>query len=372
MKQNLKTYRLTLKTAGPVYVGSGREISKKEYIFLGKNAVAVLDIAKMYKEFKKTRKDKLFEKYLLEGNRENLNTWLNKAGILPEQVKPFIKYTLNNSDAELKDKSRLQIMEIMKDPYGRPYIPGSSLKGMLRTILLSWDVTQEKEKYAEDRKSIVSEVFSKGKGNRNSILKKNITNIEGKSFFTLQREETRQGDAVNDYLQGLIVSDSEPLEVEDLTLCQRIELHTDGTENRLPVLRECIKPGTEIHFTVTIDTSICNLTEQDIMAAVKNFITIYFRCFGKFFPGLDKLRVNQVYLGGGAGFVSKTVVYPMFGKEEGLEVTKAVFEKTGVPEKHKHRLDPRYGASPHILKCTWYQGKLLQMGLCDLKIKEIC
>lgn len=385
MKQKLKTYKLTLKTVGPVHVGSGKEISKKEYIFLGKDKVAVLDIAKVYEMFKKIKKDGLFENYLLGSTREDMSTWLEKNGIALEKLKPFIKYTLNNSDTFLnhKDKGKLQIMEIMKDPYGKPYIPGSSLKGMLRTILLGWDITQNEEKYAEDKADIVSEAFSKSGGNnRNSILKKNITNIEGKSFCTLQREGTKPGDAVNDYLQGLIVSDSEPLDIEDLTLCQRIELYTDGRKNKLPLLRECIKPGTEIHFTVTIDTSICNLTEQDIMAAVKNFITISFRCFSKsFIASLDKLdekdkldkpRVNQVYLGGGAGFVSKTVVYPMFGKEEGLKVTQAVFKKKGVPEVHKHKLDKDYGVSPHILKCTEYKGKLLQMGLCDLKIQEIC
>lgn len=372
MKQTLKTYKLILKTVGPVHVGSGREISKKEYVFLGKDKIAVLDIARVYEMMRKIGKERIFEEYLIGTTKEDLNTWIKKEGIAIEKLKPFIKYVLDNSNSVIDNKKQLQIMEMIKDPYGKPYIPGSSLKGMLRTVLLSWNIAQNEMNYIGDKKSIISSTFSNNRENRNNFLKREVLNIEGKSFCTLQREGTKSKDAVNDYLQGLIVSDSEPLEIESLALCQRIELHTDGKENRLPVLRECIKPGTDIGFTITIDTSICSITEQEILAAVKNFITVSFRSFSKSFIGLDKLRVNQVYVGGGTGFVSKTVVYPLFGKEEGLRVVKNVFQKTGVPVKHKHNLDDKYGVSPHILKCTRFNGKLLQMGLCDLKLKEIC
>ena len=34
MKRVLKTYQLELEVCGPVYVGSGMEIQKKEYLFL--------------------------------------------------------------------------------------------------------------------------------------------------------------------------------------------------------------------------------------------------------------------------------------------------------------------------------------------------
>lgn len=371
MQQNLKTYKLTLKTVGPVYVGSGKEISKKEYVFLGKDKVAVLEFAKVYAMLKRLKKGTSFERYYFGNTKDNMNTWLQKEGIDVKQLKPFIKYTLDNSGAVIESKRELQIMEMIKDPYGKPYIPGSSLKGMLRTILLGQSILQNPKKYDMEKETLTQDLFANNKCNRNSFLKGNVASIENKSFHTLQREGTLQKDAVNDYLQGIIVSDSEPLEIDDLILCQKIDLHTDGKEKRFPLLRECLKPGTEIHFWLTIDSSICAIEIQDIMDAVKAFLTIYFRCFEKAFPGLDKLRVNQVYLGGGCGFVSKTVVYPMFGKAEGMKVTKTIFQKTGVPMNHKHNLDEKLGASPHILKCTRYQGKLLQMGLCNLKIQEI-
>lgn len=36
-------------------------------------------------------------------------------------------------------------MTCITDPYGNPYIPGSSLKGMLRTLLLGRDILQNCE-----------------------------------------------------------------------------------------------------------------------------------------------------------------------------------------------------------------------------------
>lgn len=44
-------------------------------------------------------------------------------------------------------------------------------------------------------------------------------------------------------------------------------------------------------------------------------------------PRCDRGKPNTVFLGGGSGFVSKTVVYPMFGEKEGIEITKDIFDR---------------------------------------------
>ena len=85
---------------------------------------------------------------------------------------------------------------------------------------------------------------------------------------------------------------------------------------------------------------------------------------------MDKLTADSVYLGGGAGFVSKTIIYALFQKTEGIKMIQNIFEKTDVPKVHKHGQDLKYGVSPHILKCTHYRGKTVQMGLCTCKIQE--
>ena len=114
--------------------------------------------------------------------------------------------------------------------------------------------------------------------------------------------------------------------VDDLVLCQRVELHTDGKERKLNMLREMLRPGTKIRFQVTIDASICDMTEKDINQAVSYFGKNYFECFLQKYPGMDAPSEQSVWLGGGAGFVTKTEVYPLFGTSPGVELTARIFK----------------------------------------------
>lgn len=366
MKQYLKSYRVVLRTVGPVFVGSGREIGKKEYVFLNRGLVGIPDIQRLYGELAKRKKEAAFEDYLLENRSMDLTLWLKKQKIGTDEVCPFLKYTLDCGDAVMeKGVGRLQVLECIKDAYGKPYLPGSSLKGMFRTVLLGADIGKHPEKYQRERKGLKRNADTGT--SRVNYLKRDICGVENTAYRLLNREGTKPGDAVNDLLQGLAVSDSEPLSVDDLVLCQKVDLHTNGTERRLPILRECIKPGTEIRFTLTVDTGICKLSGTLLMEAVRAFMESYYRNFAAAFASAEKPKANYVLCGGGCGFVSKTVIYPLYGRQEGIRLTQKIFEKTRVPKVHKHDRDREYGASPHTMKCTKYQGKTLQMGMCRIE-----
>lgn len=373
MKRKLKTYKLVLKTFGPVFVGSGRDISKKEYMFLQDGNVAVFHIEKLYAGLAERGLQHEYEKFLLSGRpREDLRGWLDRQNISLKDVSDCVKYRLQKQDSVHAGDPHLQIMECIKDPYGFPYIPGSSVKGMLRTILLCNDILENPQKYSDVREKINAELFGRQeirKTNRKQVLARTVKEAETKSFRVLERTKTA-GDAVNDMLSGLIVSDSEPLRMNDLVLCQKIERHPDGSETSLPLLRECVRPGTEIYFSLTIDEGICSVSPDRIKNAIQNFARCCDESFIGRFADSFEVRENMVFLGGGSGFASKTMIYAMFPGKDGVRVTQRIFEKTGVPDFHKHRNDIRYGVSPHILKCTHYQGKTLPMGLCTCKIEE--
>lgn len=366
MNNYLRSYQVVMHTVGPVFVGNGKEIGKKEYVFLNSKKVGIPYIQALYNELTKRNKGKEFEEYLLGKDRISLTDWLNRNNIRIDELKTLIKYTLDCGDAIIeKGSNKLQVMEFIKDGYGVPYIPGSSLKGMFRTVLLGADILKFPPKYQKDRAEMRRN--STYDANRNYYLKRDIGNIEKTAFNTLNRPKSKPNDMVNDMMYGFIVSDSEPLSFDNLVLCQRIERHTDGKERRLPLLRECIKPDTEIRFTITVDTSICKLDGELIMKAVELFINNYYENFSSAFADIDRPGDNYVFCGGGCGFVSKTIVYPMYGKDEGIEFTQRVFDKTKVPRVHKHNKDMQYGASPHIIKCTRYMGKTMQMGVCSIE-----
>ncbi len=371
MKQYLKKYQVVIRTAGPVFIGSGREIGKKEYIFLEKGKVGIADMQLLYQQMKKRHKENELEEYLLSNDRMNLTDWLKRQNALDQNIRKTVKYELDCGDALLEKGKGIQVLECVKDAYGKPYIPGSSLKGMFRTILLCEDIIVNPSKYVEYGKELEKLSLQNNQDrriNRTSFLKKEINDIEAVAYRTLGRGEPKDAkSAVNDIMQGFIVSDSEPLSADDLVLCQSVMLHTnEKKETRLPILRECIKPDTEIRFTVTVDTSVCQLDSKAIIDAVKTMIENYYKSFQNSFSGIPKLTTNSMFLGGGSGFVSKTIIYSMFPKEKGVAVTANIFDKTGVPKIHKHYKDISLEVSPHTLKCTYYQKKLHQMGLCKL------
>lgn len=367
MDSYLKCYQVVMHTVGPVFIGSGKEIGKKEYLFFNQNQAGVLDIEKFYQAMAARGKTRELEEYLLGNSRDDLTVWLRKQKIRTDEIRPLIRYALDCSDTVIERGTKLQVMECMKDVYGCPYIPGSTLKGMFRTILLGSDIMQNPSGYQKSREALKRNAARKT--NRSFYLSRDIAELENTAFRTLGREKTRAGDAVNDCLQGFLVSDSQPLSVSSLVLCQKIERHTNGIEKNLPLLRECIKPGTEIRFTITIDTNICKISVRMLMDAVKKFMEGYYHSFAAAFSNAVAPRENDVLLGGGCGFVSKTVIYPMFGKKEGIGLTQQIFDVTlgKLSRTHKHNQDRLVGASPHILKCTKYNGKTMQMGLCRIK-----
>lgn len=370
MKNILKVYDLSLTVAGPIYIGSGREIGKKEYAFSPwQKQISVMDMSKLCQLLNQKKLVPQYGKFMLGNSKDDMGKWLEKNNVSKKEYQSCIRYRLGCQDAVIDSHSKLSVLEFVKDAYGMPYVPGSSIKGMLRTILLAYDIANNSEKYKEVKSKISSTLENNHRIFRN-ICKTESSMLENTCYKTLHRLPKDQKNAVNDSLAGMIVSDSKPLPIESLVLCQRTELHTDGKERKLNVLRETLCPGTVIHASLTIDSSVCGITKEYLEQAISSFGQMYYQCFLKKYQDMDMPAENSVWLGGGTGFATKTEVYPLFGKEEGLETVVNIFKATGVPDNHKHFADKKLGVSPHICKVAYYEGKRYQMGLCHAKITK--
>lgn len=371
MKDYLKVYKAKILVMSPTFVGSGKDISKKEYrLSTETQKVVIYDPVKFYQLMQKAGKVPQYENFLMNDSRIDLETWMLDNRISVSSVDEAVRYSVSCGDRMEFGKSKVQIMEFAKDPYGLPYVPGTSIKGMLRTILLGYEISQNPEKYSQLAERIKE--FSSFHPDRKNY-RREATDIEIATFNTLNREEVKTENAVNDNLQGLVISDSKPLRLEDLVLCQKIEYHTNTEEKSRNILRECLRSGTNIEFTITIDTQVCPYDTDKIMEAIKVFNDMYYDCFLSKFNS-KKRPADTVYLGGGAGFVSKTIIYSLFGADDGVAVVENVFRNTLKQEafnKHGHKNDSRYGVSPHILKCTRKDGKRFQMGMCQFIIEDI-
>ena len=371
MKNILEVYDLALTAAGPVFIGSGREIGKKEYAFSPwQKQISVMDMSKLCQLLNQKKLMAQYGKFMLGSSRDDMGKWLEKNNVSKKEYQSCIRYRLGCQDAVIDSHSKLSVLEFVKDAYGMPYVPGSSIKGMLRTIALAYDIANDLGKYREVKGKISSKIENNDRVFR-GICKGESSEMENICYKTLQRLKSDQKNAVNDSLAGMIVSDSQPLPMESLVLCQRTELHADGKEKKLNVLRETLRPGTVIHARVTIDSSICGITKEYLEQAIASFGQMYYDCFLKKYQDMDMPAPNSVWLGGGTGFVTNTEVYPLFGKEEGLERTVDIFRATGAPNNHKHSADKKLGVSPHICKVAYYEGKRYQMGLCHAEIAKV-
>lgn len=362
----LKHYKVRLTVVGPVHIGSGREILKTEYIFLDeRKKIAVMDMAKLYKLTIDCKHGKSFEQFMSGENRITLKKWLDDSKIDSKKYLNCAKYVIDSRGVDFSNGTKgINVMEFVKDAYGKPYVPGSSIKGMLRTVLLSGDILRNQEIY----KVLVNSL--KQQGQSNDYSKKEIEAIEQTAFFTLKRDKKVPSNAVNDELSGLIVSDSKPLELSNLMLGQKVDCTLSGKKMNLPILRECLKQGSEIEFSVSIDTTICSLSKEEILESIELFNENYYGCFLSAFAGATKPESNAVYLGGGSGFATKTVMYPLYGKKEGVPLVSNIFKKTmndKIYKKHVHESDVDLGISPHIAKYTKDNGSLFEMGLCRLE-----
>lgn len=373
MGEFLKSYEMKIHALSPIHIGNGGKIGKKEYIYLPwKRKVIVPDIEKMYRAFYRTGKAQAYQDYMLKNSSEDLGIWLKGQGYREQDYLGWKWYELDAGDAFLDSPGQRggrvkEILCFLKDPYGLPYIPGSSVKGMIRTALLSWEIVNHGEKYGQIKRQIEEGAEREGV-KRDQVLRQETRKLETETFHTLSKNERRPGDAVNCNLSGLIVSDSRPVPVERLTLCQKIDYSLDGKEKPLPILREALRPGTEVSFQISIDETRCPYDMEDILEALELFQKLCQQHFySRFKRGSQEKGI--VWLGGGVGFPSKTALYSLFGRDAYRVADKVFWNTLGKNYVvHKHTKDKALKIAPHVCKCTRYQGELYDMGMGRIEV----
>ncbi len=265
----------------------------------------------------------------------------------------------------------------IKDGQGQPYIPGSSVKGALRTAVLTKILLEDK---GLDRKNLakawlesVSRNQNAGRINKNAMSA--ATNRwESSLLNTLNLSEAGTSDAVNSIMRGIAVSDSAPLKKEQLMLAQKIDRSTAGKDRPLPISRECLRPGSTAQLTITIDQRIAKQTGwtiEKLLKAVRWHSQWQQENFYKHFKGHEQCdmidRSLILWLGGGVGFANKTINQAAIGPKYALEFNAQILGKLFPLGNHDKDLE--IGISPHMQKMAKYQGKLYRMGQCRLEVR---
>ena len=292
-----KRYKLTLTVEGLVHIGDGGKYGKKDY-FLERGKVSILDAPAFVAKLNPEQLNSYCE-FLKEDSYSGLQDYLGKNKVLAGTIRKAVLYQLDSLPVLVQRGSyqHFGIWRFVKDAHGCPYVPGSSIKGMLRTAILISLIARDRQAYER--------LYS-----RERVLKDRQRadgGIQRKAFWVGQLD--RGGDsAVNDVLRYLSVSDSDPLSVDDLVLAKKYDKFSkrdDGRHkkklrktsdeeayyqgNELPIYRECLRPGTTIRTTLTVDERICQyfddlrLDRDGLPKALLFSYELYKKCFLRHF-----------------------------------------------------------------------------------------
>lgn len=379
-------YTLKLKTLAPIFIGSGKSVGKKEFCYIPEtNRIVFMDMKKIIDYIFENKPEyiKWFEKFMLDDASLEKDT-MRKSGEFKGGLRVFLDainmdektrkdctiYEISNDGVFGESNTLCDIQCFMRGSDGRVYIPGSSLKGMIYTMLLQQLIRKNRNKLGNEKYSI-----NKKKDIEDAEIRPKLTNTLSLKY---KKGKPDENNAVNSIMRGIMISDSEPLSNECLTICKKLDMNKEGEINSLNVVRECIRPDTEISFKIKIDKryfkpeNISGSFEDIFRSMTEEFDSEYNEYYLSKFPKdmhySELFNDNFVILGGGSGYFGKNIVYTHYGYNEALKIVSEYMQKTF----RNNNPDDigEHGISPHVLKLTEYNGKKYHLGVCSAKLTK--
>lgn len=133
-----KVYKLTITTLTPLHIGTGRELQRGYDYVTHKGKTWVIN-------------PQVFAERVFDRNQQNalmlarpISEYLTANDYYEDD--PLFRYVLSGEPTTKTEGSK--VLELIKDVWDYPYIPGSSLKGALRTALLYTLFSQKDQKFS--------------------------------------------------------------------------------------------------------------------------------------------------------------------------------------------------------------------------------
>lgn len=374
-------WKVSLVCLSPVFVGSGEKFKKSEYIY-DKRAgeVHFLDESGWIRFLGRHGIMEDFSNALLANPFHlNLFGYLSHQDRLCREYGSIgnIMHAMKQEEAILRtepylgnrDKGPGDIAGFVLDARGNPYIPGSSLKGAFRTAILAHHILQNRGAYSKDWENI-----SRAAGNKRDMGKA-MDNLEREAAIPPDKNGKR--DMVKSYFRGLTVSDAS-LVNGGLCVVPKTDLglHTFRT-HEVSLFRETLKADSTLEFTLGLDDDASAMGHfgihnfKDFVDVLREFVKFQYEILKKPFESFATDELHDIkgaknadlVLGGGAGYISKTLVYALApNKEDAVYVVRKLMEN--MFKRGHHGWDTEI--SPHALKLSEVDGRNYLMGLCYL------
>lgn len=396
MRGQIVRQEYELTCVAPVHTGSGEKRRAFEYIYDGRtNEVAFPDASKWIALL---AQHGLMDDFALAIERgafreKSLREWLLGQGLKEAALRAIALRRAATPSLVTTERGRKSLNDIVCQTTladGRPYIPGSTIKGALRTGILYDAIRRDPLRFRPLWGRICAE-----KGNlreRKKALGCIVAELEQAVLHTLSLPGVKPGDAVSSVLRGLRVSDAVGTGATDTVVLQKVDATTKRSktgenESRLPLFRECIPAGRTLRFSITADLAMLGMAGitslEQVISCLRAYTADGLRLQKQAFlpmnprfyqPLFEEAETADLLLGGGTGFLAKTLVYALADSDEEARefivayLDEAFTERKGgrVEPKHRHRQFDRT-LSPRTLKRVVMGQDDWIMGLCALR-----
>ena len=382
--KQFETAKMCLKVVTPINIADGIVLGAKDYLYDSRRQkVYFLNLHQWHLFIYKHMLLEKYESYLANfRDKQSLLEWLRMQGYDIDDVRTVItseaQATVNLMDSERK-KTLNDISRHIQQPDGSLYVPGSSIKGVFRTAIL-YSLLQKrhdiKVKYWRQIQKKISSNYFKPYRDFNKL----ISDLENELLHTLRLLDgnIRSNNAVCSAMRGLQVSDTYASRNMQTAILQKVDGGFDkfgkASPKKLPIFRECMLPEAELFFDVKIEKAVMNTiainSVDDLLKATHSFFAavtdLLQQAFGKEYQeAFQGVAAGNMFLGGNTGFLSKTLLAMLApDKDTAKNTIKVLLDKSF--KAHKHLLRDKVIA-PRTLKCTNYNGKLMLMGVAEVR-----
>jgi len=246
MTKKVKSFNIVLTTITHIHIGSGLQYFPVDYT-IGDDCINIIDKDKLMEavnanEYKYKEFIRLCEQFQINDKNNNLVRLVRDLG--EGKYKYSVKLTKDASEYIKKgpyELSRAPIERFVRNPLDdTPYIPGSSIKGAIRTAIIEVLFRKIlKDKENNEERCLDNTL----RGDILTRLNKNCDNILHDSNG-------------NDIAHYISVSDFYPADTVSMEICKpkNKKRNIETQDKGIPVLLECVKPNySSFKGTVTID-----------------------------------------------------------------------------------------------------------------------
>lgn len=385
MSNRIDHAQLSLTIVSPTNIGGPEKLTTKDYMYnYDAGEVYLLNNYEWFRFLARHNKLAEFEIYMqnemIRSNGRTMYDWakntIGASQLTKDVLDPAIGSIMKSSIYNEGRKNSLNdITPQIRGANGEVYIPGSSIKGVIDSAIISHMLRNNKAFRSTVQRELrkVLDVY-KRKNARNlfkdifkmvnlAILKHIhiLTNNEGKPFKAILASAFR----------GISVSDAMPIGAVQTEVLKKEDscVDEDGT-HEISVHRECILPNQKFTFTLTLDTAITkeigitsidqvlDILQEDFDATHKLLASK----FKKVSPSIFKaLEPANAYIGSNTGFIQKTIIMAAFTDDEkkGIDIIKAILDVNF--QKAKHDSKDNFMA-PRAIKLVKWNGNYYEMG----------